>query len=228
MAVYLQAGRSPYAAAPSPADALGALRIGLLQHATLLGAALAAFLAGLSMGEDLTTGTVETWRFTDARWRRRWLRRVAALAGVLLVSAGSTGLVLRVAVPDGAGGLSSWRDLAVDGLPALLVIICFAATSLAASLLLKNPLLLVAATVALLAVPSFLAGPMADAMPSAWIGQALHLTENGTSVNYVAQQSGYLDRTPSQWVGLAVITSVTLVAMALGATGAERSRSSGG
>jgi hypothetical protein len=59
-------------------------------------------------------------------------------------------------------------------------------------------------------------------LPSGLIADALHLTENGTSINYINERSGHLQRTPSQWVAIVVVAGTSIASMAAGATAAER------
>jgi hypothetical protein len=229
MAVYMQAGRAPYDVAPSPADLIGALRIGLLQHGTLLGAALAGLFAGMSIGDDLTTGTVETWRLSDPRWRRRWLRRVGVLVGALVASSVFTALVLRATGSGAAGGPSSLRDLAVDGIPALVAIVFFASACSATALVVRNPMVLVLLTVAVVTVPSFLSGPWLQwFMPSGWIGDGLYLSHNGHSINFLSEKNTHDTRYPSQAIALGSMAATALVTLAVGAIGAERKGQSNG
>ena len=49
-----------------------------------------------------------------------------------------------------------------------------------------------------------------------------HLTEEGVSVNFLGEKSGFLDRAPSQWIALGVVLAVTAVALSVGAAAADR------
>jgi hypothetical protein len=101
--------------------------------------------------------------------------------------------------------------------------VLFASASLTASFFVRDPLLLVLLAVTLLTMPSRLGGALGHwALPAAWIGTGLHLTENGTSINYLAQQSGSLTRFPSQATGLSFIGAATLAALCLGARLSEQ------
>lgn len=228
MASYMQTGRPPYARAPSPADAFGALRIGLLQHATLLGAALAALLAGVSTGDDLRSGTVDIWRFSDPRVRLRWARRIGTIVAFLLGSTLLTAAALRVGFgADSSRRASSAADLVLTAGPALVVMTGLATATLVASVFVRDPVVLVLATVTVLTLPSRLGGAYAHwLLPSGWLGTSLFLTEEGTSIDYLAQKTYAVERLPSQAIGSTIVAVMTVVLFLVGARAGHRATGS--
>jgi hypothetical protein len=224
MAVHMQRAAGIGAtSAPSPEDALGALRIGFRQHATLLGFALAGLVAGLLSGDDPSSGLVETWRLSDPRVVRRWCRRVVASVLLLLMSVVVTAVAVAVLANDppfvpSPSPASSWADVLRDGSSAVVAMAFFASFSAAVAGVVRNALLLAAVNVTLFSFPERLGVTgIRWLFPSKWVSEALFLTEDGYSVDYLGQRSINIHRHSSQVAAGVVALAVAIVlSIALG------------
>lgn len=229
MAVYMQAVAGIRAdPSPDPAVLLGALQIGLLQHATLLGFALAAFIAGRTLGDDLQNGAFESWRLTDPSRAGRWVRMIAAVSILLLLSALVTAVTLFVwAHLDGTGPAdpSSPEINLVQSLTALVVIVSLSCLSVAAATVIRNGVLLAMAAVVLFTFPMQLSVKATRWLfPSRWIAEGLYLDERGFSVDYLNERSLEISAGPTRWLGLVVLVLVSTAASSAAAHYAEGRR----
>lgn len=196
-----------------------ALRIALLQSATMAGVVLAG-TAGASLAAFVSADrSEETMSILEPSWWRRWaLRQIAILAFLstaILMIAGAVfaaAFVQASRLPGTAQvALGKWDELPLLSARVLLVLLLFASGSVVlASLLRGNPALVIGVSVAgvlsLLLLQHLTGGLGAVIVPTAWIGRWLHLVGDDFGAGYFWTSGAFSGARAPAGLGIAVLS----------------------